>query len=282
MLDLPIALALAAIVSAQAPTMAPAPAPIDRAFVRLYNFDFAGAHAALDESARLDPGNPLTFSVRAVAYLFEELDRLRILEVQFFLNDDTVVGERRLKPDPTRRARLFNAVEEARRLAGARLVINPDEENALFALCMSASVVTDYTGLVEGRPWRSVRLARETKKYADKLLALDPPLYDAYYTYGTMEYVVGCLPFFVRWFVHYDGVAGDKRLGIEQLKLVARHGRFYGAFARMVLAVISLREGKPADAEQLLVNLSREFPENPLLRREAARASELARRRWKE
>jgi hypothetical protein len=281
MLDVPVALVLAAILSGQAPAVAPVATPVDRAFVRLYNFDFAGAHAALDDSARSDPGNPLTFSVRAAAYLFTELDRLRILEFKFFMNDDTVIGARPLTPDPSLRTRLFNAIGEARRLAGARLATSPRDQNALFALCMSASVVTDYTGLVEGRHWRSVGLARETKKYADKLLAFDPPFYDAYYTCGTMEYVVGSLPFFVRWFVRYDRVEGNKRLGIEQLKLVAHHGRYYGPFARILLAVISIREGKAEEAEKLLVELSREFPENPLLKKEAARAGALARRRRK-
>lgn len=57
MVDFSVALAFAAILSAQAPAVVPAASPVDRAIVGLYNFDFAGAHVALDVSARLDPGD---------------------------------------------------------------------------------------------------------------------------------------------------------------------------------------------------------------------------------
>jgi hypothetical protein len=123
---------------------------------------------------------------------------------------------------------------------------------------------------VERKTWRTIRLARDAARYSATLLAKDPPFYDAYLTYGSLEYIVGSLPFFVRWFVHYDGVKGDKRRGIEQLKLVARQGRYYGPFARILLAVVSLREKKLADAETLLAGLAAEFPSNGVFQRELA------------
>jgi hypothetical protein len=113
---------------------------------------------------------------------------------------------------------------------------------------------------------------------ARKLLAQTPPFYDAYLQFGALEYIVGNLPFFVRWFIHYDGIAGDKRRGIDELKLVVRNGRYYGPFARILLAVVSLREQKFADAEELMRGLCYDFPENQLFKREAARAAERARR----
>ncbi len=252
--------------------------PIDRAFARLYNFDFAGSLGILDRAAEADPQDPLVFSVRAATYLFMELDRLRILESRFFMNDDNMVdGSSRLVPDPVVRTRLFAAIESARTLASARLAARKDDVGALLALCMSAGVETDYTALVERRTWRSTRLAPRALEPARKLLARTPPVYDAYLNVGALEYIVGDLPFFVRWFVHYDGIEGDKRLGIEQLKLTARHGRYYGPFARVLLAVISLREKKIADAEQLIAGLVQEFPENPLFRKELAIVADRAR-----
>jgi hypothetical protein len=240
----------------------------------MYDYDFAGAHLLLDERQRAEPGDPLVFSTRAAAYLFAELGRLKILESEFFLHDDNLVDDRKLQPDVEVRRRFFDAVAQARQRAEARLRSNPDDRDALFAMCMSACVVADYTGLVDRRQWRFMTLSRETKRYADKLLALTPPVYDAYYNVGVLEYVVGSLPFYVRWFVPLDTVEGNKRKGIEALKLVARHGRYYGPFARVLLAVVSLREGKLRDAQMLLAALAHEYPGNTLFARELGRLSD--------
>jgi predicted Zn-dependent protease len=59
---------------------------------------------------------------------------------------------------------------------------------------------------------------------------------------------------------------------------VAQRGRYYGPFAQILLSVIYMREKRPREAEKLLAGLIVEFPENPLIRRELARAGELARR----
>jgi hypothetical protein len=273
---------LAAVVGSPAPALAfqPAdgPGPLDRVFARLYNFDFAGGLAILDEMERAEPQSPLVPSTRAAAFLFMELHRMRILETRFFMSDDNMVdGSSRKVPDPAVRVRLFASLDRARTLAKARLAALPDDVEGLFALCMSASVETDYTALVERRTWRSTRLAPAVIGPARKLLALTPPFYDVYVNFGTLEYVIGELPFFVRWFVRIDGVKGDKRQGIEQLKLAAYHGRYYAPFARILLVVVSLREKKLADAEELLAGLVRDFPENPVLRHELAIVKQQAR-----
>jgi hypothetical protein len=264
-------------VAAQTPV---SPGAIDFAFQRLYNFDFVGTLAILDDAQRADATNPLVAAVRSGAYLFMEMNRLKILETRFFMNNDNMVDTGgKLKPDPQVRVRLFAALEESRAKAAVRLRTAPNDEGALFALCMAAGIETDYTALVEGRTWRSLKLAPTTLEPARKLLARTPPFYDAYLNFGSLEYIVGDLPFFIRWFVRYDGVQGNKRRGIEQLKLTARQGRYYGPFARILLVVVSLREKKVEDARLLLVELVREFPENPLFRRELAIVGDQAARR---
>jgi hypothetical protein len=263
----------------QAAAQAPPPTPVDRAFQRLYNFDFQDSLAILDEAQRAEPANPLVPAVRAGTYLFMEMDRLRILETRFFMDDDNMVdGTSALSPDPGVRSRLFAALADARRLAATRLATGPDDVDALFALCMAASVETDYTALVERRTWRSLKLAPATLEPARKLLARTPPFYDAYLNFGSLEYILGDMPFFIRWFVHYDGVQGNKRVGIDKLKLAARNGRYYGPFARILLVVVSLREKKYDDAVKLLAGLSQEFPENRLFQKELSLVSAKARR----
>lgn len=246
---------------------------IDRAFQRLYNFDFSGAQAILGQQERADPAYPLTYSVRAAAHLFSELDRLGILEADFFLDDDRITATKKLKPDPAVRAAILQAIETARSRANERLAADPSNVCALFAHCMSLSVLTDYTVLVERKQWRGFTLARDTHEYAKKLLALDPPFYDAYLTVGSVEYVIGSMPFFLRWFARFDTIQGNKQKASELLRLVADRGRYYAPFARLLLAVIHLREKQPALAQAELAAFLEKFPDNPLVRKEFDRLS---------
>jgi hypothetical protein len=252
--------------------------PIGQAYARMYNFDFAGTHAILDQQIRQNPDFAFSYSVKAAALLFSELHRLKILQMEFFEDDDKVVTRTKLLPDPVLRVEFFRLIDVARQKANARLVTHPDDREALFTLCMSSGLATDYAALVERRRFGSFTLAKQTQVYALKLLALKPPYYDAHMTVGSVEYVVGSLPFFLRWFVRIDQIEGSKEKAVEHLQLVAQRGRYYGPFAQILLSIIYLREKRPRDAERLLAGLTAEFPENPLIRRELARAGELARR----
>ena len=88
---------------AAAPALA---SPIDEAFHRMYDFDFPGTYAILDAQQRQDPSLALVHSVRAVALMFSELNRMGILETEFFVSDNKVTDVK-LKADPRVRERLF-------------------------------------------------------------------------------------------------------------------------------------------------------------------------------
>jgi hypothetical protein len=268
-----ICLALSA-VAAQA-GQPPTQTALDRAVNRMYNADFAGANSILDEAAGLHPDEALIYSVRAAAILFSEFNRLQILEFEFAADDDRVTEKGRLKPDPARRTELFKALDEARRRSAVRLAVQPQDRDAMFALCMATSIEADYVSLVEKRYFRTYSLSKEAQGYARRLLAMDPPVYDAYLTLGSAEYVVGNLNWFFRLFVRFDQIEGSKPKAIENLKKVIEKGRYYPPFAKILLALVYVREHQPRLALALLQDLEREFPENPLVRKEVKRLTGL-------
>jgi hypothetical protein len=246
---------------------------ISTAIDRLYNFDFQGTHATLDRYIASHPDEPLPYAIRASAYLFFELDRLGILESQFFASDKRIADKKGLKPDPAVRTAFLNAVNDAETRASAMLASHPDDENALFAMAVTLGVITDYTAFVEKKQFGSLSPAKRSNTYAQRLLQVDPAFADAYVTAGLSEYLIGSLPFFIRWFVHFDGVSGSKERGVEQLQRAAREGRYLRSFAKILLGLIYLREKKPAQTRQLLAELVREYPQNTLFRKELARFS---------
>lgn len=269
----PALLALAALLAGPVKADTRTSAEIDQAFLRLYNFDFRGAQSLLDRHIASHPKDPLGYGMRSSALLFTELDRLGILESEFFADDKRIIDKKKLKPDPEIKTKLFQAVGEAESRALADLNKNPNDTNALFSLCMTSGVVTDYTALVEKRQLGSLSHVKRSVAYAQKLLKINPNFVDAHLSTGITEYLLGSMPFFVRWFIRVDEIQGNKEAGIQNVELVAKKGNYLKPFAKILLAIAYIREKKPSRTETLLGELSRDFPENPLFRKELAKVS---------
>ena len=240
----------------------------------MYNQDYAAAYEILDRTIAASPQDPLPYAFRASAYLFYELDRLSILESEF-LTDDKQIAEKRKKldPDPATREKFVRAVHDVETRADAALKINPDDPQALFAMSVAQGVATDYMAFVEKKQFSSLSIAKRSNSYAQHLLRLDPKFYDAYLTAGISEYMVGSLPFFIKWFVHFDNVDGSKERGVDRLRLVAREGHYFKPFSKIMLSIIALREKRPQETQQWLTELARDYPQNRLFRKELAKVN---------
>ncbi len=249
----------------------PGPDPIYDAMHLMYNLDFEGAERVLDAHILADPLGPVGYAARAVAHLFAEFDRLRILELDFFESDDRMTDEAHLTPDPAVRTTIFASTAEARRLAGDRLAKDSADRQALFAMGMAIGVENQYTTLIEHRYIRGASLSKESQAMAERMLALEPPIYDAYLALGSIEYVVASLNPFYRLLARFRGLRGSKDRAIEHLQVVTTEGRYYGPYAKILLAVFYSREGKLTQARSLLEELRQSFPLNTLFPREVAR-----------
>lgn len=241
---------------------------LDRAFQRMYNFDFPGAHALIDGYINAHADDPLGYAARAAAHLFSEMDRLGILAADFFMDDDKIADKKKLKPDPNIRAAFYWATTQSRERAEKILAANASDKNALLSLAMGYGLLTDYAAFVEKRQLSSLSYVKQSQHYAVRLLAIDPNYADAYLTTGISEYLLGSVPFFVKWFVKLEQVKGSKEVAMKNLQIVAKGGRYFGPFARILLAVVALREKRTTDARVWLEGLVREFPQNALLRGE--------------
>jgi hypothetical protein len=254
-----------------APLLSGAPTPFDQAFERLYNFDFSTAHSITDRYIAAHPQEPLPYAIRASAYLFTELDRLGILEGEFFADDKHIVDKKKLKPDPNIRMQFLKAVADAQSRAQGVLASQPNDREALFTMCVTQGLATDYMALVEKRQIASLTPAKQSNSYAQRLLRVDPTYYDAYLTTGLTEYLVGSIPFFIRWFIRFENISGSKEKGIDKVKIVADKGHYLKPFGKILLAIAYLREKRVRESRDLLAELSREYPANPLFRKELAR-----------
>jgi hypothetical protein len=117
----------------------------------------------------------------------------------------------------------------------------------------------------------SLKKIRDADKYAKKLLVIAPDAADAYLGLGTANYVIGSLPGFKKFFLGFAGIHGDKKVGIQQLRIAADRGHYLRPFAKILLALAALREKKREVARTQLTELALEFPENPLFANELAK-----------
>ena len=250
------------------------PTPIDRAFERLYNFDFAGAHAILDVHMREHPTEPLPYAVRASALLFGELHRLRVLESEFFSQDKRVVAKKKTPPDEATGKAFRAALQSAQWHAQNTLGAKSEDADALFTMSLVSGLEADYMALIEKRQWQSLGLYEQSQGWSLKLLKAHPDYADAELTGGACEYLLGSMPFFLRWFIKMEGVEGQKSNAARKLERVAASGRYLGPFARILLSIVHLREKQPARALALLRQLSSDYPHNPLFRAESSKLAQ--------
>jgi hypothetical protein len=266
--------ALAAALFCASSLHAAEPNGIDLALQRMYNQDYLAAHDILDKYIATRPQDPVPYAFRASAYLFYELDRLGILESEF-LTDDKQIAEKKkkLEPDAATREKFVRAVHDVETRADAILKTNPNDPQALFAMCIAQGVATDYMAFVEKKQFSSLSVAKKSNSFAQRLLKVDPKFYDAYLTAGISEYMIGSLPFFIKWFVKFDNVDGSKERGVDRLRLVAREGHYFKPFSKIMLSIIALREKRPVEAQQWLTELAQAYPENRLFRKELAKVN---------
>ncbi len=246
---------------------------MDDAFFHLYNSDFEGSRKIVDAYLSGHAGDPLAYSVKASGFLFSELDRLGILESEFFKDDRRIGDKKKLTPDANTRDQFYAAIHRAQDAANHDLAKNPQDTNALFALCLANGDLTDYVALIEKRQLQSLSINKTGYRDAKRLLQVAPDFYDAYLTTGFTEYLIGSIPLVFRLFVRFDDVRGDTQAGVRNLQTVAKNGHYLKSFAKILLATAYLRDKHVAEARALLRELTRTYPQNPLLQRELERLS---------
>lgn len=264
---LPIVFLLLA-ASAQA-AACPALPLLDQGYRLMYDLKFAQAHRTFAGWERIHPDDPMGPISDAAAYLFAELDRLHVLQSEFFTDDDRFLRrERGLAPDPVAKRNFEDALERGERLASATLARVPEDENALFAMVLKVGLHSDYLSLIEKRNLDALSEVKRSRSIAERLLALHPDCYDAYLAVGIENYLLGLKPLPLRWLLRLGGAQTDKQTGINRLRVTAEKGRYLKPYARLLLAVAALRENHRARARDILEALAAEFPDNRLYRKE--------------
>ncbi len=244
---------------------------LERGYRDLYALHFDDAQRRFEQWSAQFPGDARGPVSQAAGDLFAELHRLGVLEAQFFEKDETFESRQKLQPDPQLRTRFYARLAAADQLAKARLKVAPNDPDTLFAETLVYGLRADYSALIQKENMKALKDTRHAADSAAKLLKIAPTYYDAYLATGISNYLVGSLFAPLRWLLRLGGYTGDREEGLRHLEIVANQGRLLAPFARLLLAVASLRAGDAVRARQILVSLRDQFPTNPLFAKEIAR-----------
>jgi hypothetical protein len=240
-------------------------------WLQMYDLKFDEAHRTFADWKRNFPADPLGPASNAAAWLFSELARLGALESEFFINDSRFEKRPRLNPDPAKKALFLQEITEAETLADAALGQSADDLNALFVKSLACGLRADNAGLVEKQNVAALNYTKEGRTYAERVLASDPHLGDAWLGPGVENYLLSLKPAPMRVLLRMTGSSVDREKGLEQLRETAAHGHYLEPFAKLLLAVAAMRDKNVEHARDLLSELHRRFPDNDLYTRELNR-----------
>jgi hypothetical protein len=245
-------------------------------FDLLYEQKFAEAREAFARWESRNPEEPFGEVAVAAGYLFEELSRQGVLTSDFFLNEKKFLRGIDGSPDPGRMSHFRNALARARELAGERQKTNPNDGEALLALTLAAGMESDAESILQKRHLAGLKQMKKANGYAKKLLAQHPDATDAYIAPGIANYIIGSQGAVSRFVLRFDGIHGDKKLGMEQVARTAENGRYLRPFAKIILALAARREKQNALAQRLFRELSEQYPDSELFASEYAKAMSVA------
>lgn len=244
---------------------------LDTGFHQMYNLDFASAHKTFGAWQEAHPEDPLGAAANAAAYLFDEFERLHILQIDLFTEKQELKDKDRIPPDPAIKVAFQNELTRADNLAAKALGESANDTNALFARTLTDGLRGNYAALVERQQKTGLEFLKSSRVSAEKLLAIDPNFSDAYLAIGIENYILGMRSAPTRFFLRLGGAQTNKDKGITSLKVTAEKGRYLGPYARLLLAIAALRDHDSKTAKKLLAGLAGEFPQNRLYQVELRR-----------
>ena len=234
----------------------------------MYELNFDAARVEIGAHELAHPGDPLGPAARAASYLFEQFDQKGVLSSAFFLDDERLLGGVEGAADEKLNAAFLEANQIARKMAESIVRKSPSDRDGLLVLTLTDGMPGDFQALIEKRQLASLSLIRRAEKNAQRLLKVDPDACDAYLALGVGNYIIGSLPAYKRVFLWFGGIQGDRKRGMEQLRVAAIRGHYLRPLAKAMLALAAIRERQPDLARSLFADLNREYPENKVFARE--------------
>ncbi|HOX22793.1 MAG TPA: hypothetical protein PLL10_04955, partial [Elusimicrobiales bacterium] len=130
-----------------------------------------------------------------------------------------------------------------------------------FTLGTSYGIVGRWYAL-QKRWWKAYVYGSKAKKFLDKAVDINPEAYDAYLGMGIYNYYGDTIPGVLKLPALFL-IRGDKKKGLEQIRLTAQKGRFFRTEAKLFLINILVQfEKQYPEALRVAQSMIAEQPDN--------------------
>lgn len=142
---------------------------------------------------------------------------------------------------------------------------NPEDSLALYFKGMAYENMAMYALTFYGKKTEAATFATTAGNIHKEVLKRDPDLVYAETSIAVPEYVVGSLPFGIRWLGLLMGIHGDKKDAMQKLEEVADKGLYRAADSLLVMALLNAWKGDGRVAVSLFRRIRAQYPRNFLL-----------------
>lgn len=243
---------------------------VREAFQHFYVLDYDGALQRFEKIAAQHPDDPLSTCYLLDVHIFKELYRLDLLDTTFYANDGFLTGKHTVVEALPVRDQVRALAQKASDQADARLRVNSNDLDALFARGWARSLEATYVAMVERSFSSALHLALGARGDHQKVLDHDPNYVDAKLVVGTYQYVIGALPLAFKLLIGLAGITGSRAHGMQLLHDCAVHGVITNVEARTELMLFYRREAKYGEAQQIARSLVADYPRGYLFALELA------------
>ncbi|MCI0392524.1 MAG: hypothetical protein MOB07_27650 [Acidobacteria bacterium] len=238
-------------------------------FDLLYNIDYAIAGTRFEEMIVLNPEHPAGHFYLATTQWLSILNSMRRLQIGLYTDDSFFAGSGDTV-DPQLDRKFRDAITKAINVSQARVRKNPNDIEGLYYLGAAYGMLAGYEATVTRRFKKALDNGSRGVDYHRKVIKIDPNYADAYLSIGLYNYVVGTLPWVIRWGMKLVKVSGNPQRGLAEIRKAIDYGKYASDDARTVLVAIYQREEDYSEALKLLEELALKYPRNYLYRLERA------------
>ena len=231
-------------------------------FDQIFDLDYDDAFASFERLAAEYPEHPGPPLYMATTIWLKELFQRQDLELDKFISPSYFDQPSRQTMATAEKARFHELITSSQQLCETLLEASPGDPDTRYFLGALHSVLGSFAITIDRSRTRAFKHGKKAYRYHIDLIEEDPGYYDAYMTAGVYEYVVGSLPWYLKFLAALVGYRGSKKRGFEYLSLAVDKGQFVSDNARTVQLVLLIREKRYEDALLSLHYLKSKSPKN--------------------
>lgn len=232
----------------------------EEGFSDIFNMDYDRARLTFNLLARDYPNHPAPPLYLASILWLEEMLRRQDLALNRFVAHGYFTGKTDQVMSPGDRTAFLGLLQKSQDLSNAILKNKEGDMDARYFLGTAYGLRASFAITIDHSLRDAFVSGNRAFAYLNKLTAEKPDYYDAYMTVGIYEYIVGHIPWYLKWMAYVIGARGNTKAGMEHLKLASEKGQYVHNQAQLALMVLLVKEHRFKEALESARYLNNAYP----------------------